>query len=138
MNVIVSVPLMQPPTPCANLPNSFAADFCQVSHVAGSAMSCQYSISFPVVGCAMAFAKKIQLMFDSVHCVSTEQLVLLLVLCLVVRAPLQVLAPLEILASVPRQKVLAVRIVGVCAMLWWLVPRAHACYLVFSVGTMLC
>jgi hypothetical protein len=75
------------------------------------------------------FAKKIHVMFDSVHCVCAEQLVVLLVLPL---------APSEILASVPRQKVLVVRIVGVCSMLRWLVPRARADYLVLPVGAMLC
>jgi hypothetical protein len=62
MNVIVFVPCTLLPTPCANLPNSFAAEICHAAHVSRLVMSCWYSINFPVVGCATALARKLAVM----------------------------------------------------------------------------
>ena len=45
---MVFVPSIRPPTPCANLPNSFAPALVQISVCLGSLNNCRYSSNFPV------------------------------------------------------------------------------------------
>ena len=45
---MVFVPSIRPPTPCANLPNSFALALVQISVCLGSLNNCRYSSNFPV------------------------------------------------------------------------------------------
>ena len=46
---MVFVPSIHPPTPCANLPNSFAPALVQISLCLGSRNNWQYSSNFPVL-----------------------------------------------------------------------------------------
>ena len=45
---MVFVPSIRPPTPCSNLPNSFAPALVQISLCLGSFNKCQYLSNFPV------------------------------------------------------------------------------------------
>ena len=48
MKNMVFVPSIHPPTPCANLPNSFAPAFVQISLCLGSRSNWRYSSNLPV------------------------------------------------------------------------------------------
>jgi hypothetical protein len=50
MKNIVSVNFIQYPTPCANLPNSFAPDVFQIGLNCGSEFSWRYVSALPVMG----------------------------------------------------------------------------------------
>jgi hypothetical protein len=56
MNLIVSVPVIHPPTPWASHPNSLAVDYIHVALVAGSVISLSYDITAPMMGCKTALA----------------------------------------------------------------------------------
>eukprot|EP00957_Ditylum_brightwellii_P062305 4727776-Ditylum_brightwellii.AAC.1 len=56
MNLIVSVALTLPLIPCANRPNSLAAEIFQSSFNLGCRNNCRYSRSWPVSGSNTGYA----------------------------------------------------------------------------------
>ena len=80
MKRMVSVPCTLSATPCASLPNSFAADSCQIFLNRGSFSSCQYSSCLPVSGSVMALSSCTGICMSTVPSVSAWLTVCLLLI----------------------------------------------------------